>query len=263
MLISVFAITFIILCFTNCENSNETADTSKIMVRLTDAPGDYEEVNIEVVDVMMKTNTDPDETRGWVSLSNIDRGIYNLLDFTGGVSLLVAEGQVPSGYLGQLRLVLGTNNTIKKGGQVYPLSTPSGQQSGLKLKINETLVPGITYELMMDFNVDKSIVKAGNSGKYNLHPVITISSTATSGSIKGKINPILEGFQVVASVEVGNETISAYANEQGMFQLYGVPAGTYRLTLTPEVASGKTPLVIEDVMVVNGEITNIGVVSFE
>ncbi|WP_418264351.1 DUF4382 domain-containing protein [Flavobacterium faecale] len=257
-LASILSIAFLSLFFSACENNSESTDTSKIMVRLTDAPGDYEEVNIEVIDVMMKANTDLDDSRGWVSLGDIGRGTYNLLDFTGGVSLLIAEDNVPSGYLGQLRLVLGTNNTIKKNGEIYPLKTPSAQQSGLKLKINETLIPGVTYEFMMDFNVDKSIVKAGNSGKYNLHPVITISTTATSGIIKGAIDPVLEGYQVMASVEVGTETISAYANEQGMFQLYGIPAGTYTVTLTPEVASGKEIKTVSDVVVTNGITTDIG-----
>jgi hypothetical protein len=40
----------------------------------------------------------------------------------------------------------------------------------------------------------------------------------------------------------------------GEFQLNGVPAGTYTLTLTPEVASGKAPIIINNVIVVNGKL---------
>jgi hypothetical protein len=261
-LITIFTIVLIGLLYVGCANNSETSDgSSKIMVRLTDAPGDYEEVNIEVVDVLMKATSDSDDSKGWVSLGDIGKGTYNLLNFTGGVSLLIAQGNVPSGYLGQLRLILGENNTIKKNGIIYHLDTPSAQQSGLKLKINQTLMAGIVYEFMMDFNVDKSIVKAGNSGKFNLHPVITISTMATSGIIKGKISPILEGFQVMASVEVGSTTISAYANELGMFQLNGIPAGTYTVKITPDLASGKEIKMISNVVVSNGMMTSIGDIS--
>ncbi|WPR72384.1 DUF4382 domain-containing protein [Flavobacterium sp. NG2] len=256
---SFLAITLVCLLNISCENSKDSAETSKVMVRLTDAPGDYEEVYIEVVDVLMKASTDDNDKSGWVSLGDIGKGTYNLLELTGGHSLLIAEGDVPSGYVGQIRLILGDNNTVKKNGVVYHLDTPSAQQSGLKLKINETLMPGIVYEFMMDFDVDKSIVKAGNSGKFNLHPVINISTSATSGIIRGTINPPLENdLQAMASVQVGETTVSAYTNLEGTFQLYGLPAGTYTVTITPDVASGKAIKTITNVVVTNGMITNIG-----
>jgi hypothetical protein len=37
----------------------------------------------------------------------------------------------------------------------------------LKLKINQTLVAGAM--ILLDFDVARSVVKAGNSGNYNLH----------------------------------------------------------------------------------------------
>lgn len=260
-----FVICLMSLLFLGCENSNEGTDdsgTSKIMVRLTDAPGDYDEVNIDVQDVKIKaSNEDGDD--GWVSIGNITPGVYNLLDLTAGVTVLIAENSVASGYMGQIRLILGENNTVAKDGVYYPLKTPSAQQSGLKLKINQTLLPGYTYDFLLDFDVANSIVKeAGQSGKHILHPVINISTTVSSGAIKGKISPVLVGYQVEASVVVGDVTITAYANEQGNFQLNGVPAGTYTVILTPDVASGKLPISVANVNVINGQVTDIGNISF-
>jgi hypothetical protein len=74
--------------------------------------------------------------------------VYNLLDLTAGVNVLLADNLVPSGKLGQIRLLLGDKNTVVVG--IRPiLKTPSAQQSGLKLKINQTLVAGATYEFML------------------------------------------------------------------------------------------------------------------
>lgn len=245
--------------FTAC--TDKDSDQSRVTVRLTDAPGDYDEVNVEVIDVLIKSNTSPEEG-GWVSLGNVTPTVYNLLDLTGGVTALLAENSVPSGKLGQIRLVLGTNNTVVKDGVTYDLTTPSGQQSGLKLLVNTILQPDFTYDFLIDFDVEKSIVvEAGGSGNYNLNPVLRVSAQVNSGAIKGTVAPA--NVQTLVSIPLGDTTISAYTNEQGIFQLNGVPSGTYTVTLTPDPASELAIKTIENVVVTNGQITDVGSVNLE
>ncbi|MDQ6528867.1 DUF4382 domain-containing protein [Flavobacterium sp. LHD-85] len=235
-------------------DSNDGSQTSKVSVRMTDAPGDYDQVNVEVLDVKIKSTSETGED-GWVSIGNIKPGIYNLLDLTGGVNVLLADNEVASGYLGQIRLILGEHNTVVKDGTTYPLKTPSAQQSGLKLKVNQTLTAGVTYDFLLDFDVEHSVVvEAGNSGNFNLHPVIRVSTNATSGIIKGIVTPFT--FQSLVSVQVGDTTVSAYTDELGVFQLNGIPAGTYSVTITLDASSQLPALVVPNVVVVNGQITN-------
>lgn len=259
--VGFFAMTVLGLFLTGCSNSGDSTGTSGVMVRLSDAPGDYKEVNVEVKDVLIKSNSNTDD-QGWVSIGK-NPGVYNLLDLTGGVTALLADNTIASGNLGQIRLLLGDNNTVVlKDGTTHKLSTPSAQQSGLKLKVNQTLLADKTYEFLLDFDVEHSIVvQAGGSGIYNLHPVIRVSTKETSGSIKGTISPLLVGFQVLASVQVGTTTVSAYANAEGVFQLDGLPVGTYTVTLTPDIASGKVVKTIAGVVVVNGTIADMGNIS--
>lgn len=247
---------FSVLILASCSSSdgNDGTQTSKVSVRMTDAPGDYDQVNVEVLDVKIKSNSETGED-GWVSIGNIKPGVYNLLDLTGGVNVLLADNEVPSGYLGQMRLILGDKNTVVKDGVTYPLKTPSAQQSGLKLKVNQTLTAGATYDFLLDFDVEHSVVvEAGNSGNFNLHPVIRVSTSATSGIIKGIVTPFT--FQSLVSVQVGDTTVSAYTDELGVFQLNGIPAGTYSVTITPDASSQLPALVVPNVVVVNGQITN-------
>lgn len=239
----------------SCSGDASEGQTARLSVRMADAPGNYDEVNVEVVDVQMKADAGSDDT-GWVSVGSITPGIYNLLSLTGGSSILLADNEVPTIHLGQMRLLLGTHNTVKKGGIIYPLNTPSGQQSGLKLTINETLVAGVSYDYFLDFDVDHSVTRAGNSGNYNLHPVIHVSSTATSGVIKGTLGPA--GFQVVASIDVDGLAVSTYADATGKYQFNGVPAGSYTVNFTPDSSSGHTALVVPNVVVVNGSANNMG-----
>lgn len=261
--LEILLLTLLLCLFlTSCNNNDDNnVQTSKVSVRMSDAPGDYDEVNVEVLDVKIKNNSETGED-GWVSIGNITPGVYNLLDLTGGVNVLLADNEVPSGFLGQIRLVLGEHNTVVKDGVSYPLKTPSAQQSGLKLKINQTLVSGVTYDFLLDFDVEHSVVvQAGSSGNYNLHPVIRVSTTATSGAIKGIVTPIT--VQSLISVQVGDVIVSAYTNESGAFQLNGVPAGTYTVTITPDPTSALPPLVVPNIVVVNGQITNMNTLALQ
>jgi hypothetical protein len=127
--------------------------------------------------------------------------------------------------------------------------------------INQTLIGGISYDFLMDFDADHSVVKAGNSGIYNLHPVVRVTTAATSGVIKGTIANFAVAKQVLVSVVVGTETVSTFANAKGIFQLNGVSPGTYIVTLTPDPTSGLLAKTIPDVTVVNGAVKDMGSIT--
>ncbi len=247
---------FASLFFYNC--SNESTNTARVQVLLVDAPGDYDEVNIDIKDILINRTG---EENGWESIGNVQQGVYNLLEFTGGAEALLADTELPSGDIKQIRLLLGDNNTVKIDGEVKKLDTPSAQQSGLKLQLNTTLTDGILYTFILDFDADKSVVKAGNSGKYNLKPVIRVTTEATTGAITGKINP----FEYLASVSAYNETdsISTQTDSLGKFFLKGVYPGTYKLKITPDTLSGFEPKELENVVVTLGNVTDVGTVNFE
>jgi hypothetical protein len=246
----------------NDDDNSNTQGTSTISVKLMDAPGDYEHVYVDVVDVMVKINDASDDENGWESLEAINPGVYDLLELTGGVNVLLADDyEVPSGTLNQIRLILGSDNSIVIDGETFPLMTPSAQQSGLKIQLNETLLPNIAYTFLLDFDVDESIVNAGNSGNIILKPVIRASAEATTGTISGNVLPL--GTQIEVSATNGTETVSAYTDVDGNFLLVGLNPGIYTVTITPDVTSELTPFVIENVEVTSESNTNIGNIILE
>jgi hypothetical protein len=235
---------------------------SKFEVRLTDAPGDYRAVNLDVQQVQVHVSDD-DNANGWQSLGLIRPGIYNVMDYTNGNSALLTSADFPAGKISQIRLILGNNNTLTlRDGTVVPLNTPSAQQSGLKLKIDAVLVRDVTYQLVLDFDVAKSIVARGN-GAYNLKPVIRTVTTAVAGGIRGTATPAAARPLVLAirTSVAPNDTLSTTADATGGFLLRGVPAGTYRvelLTASPYRNATRT-----GVVVANDQITDLGAVSVQ
>ncbi|MEN7550869.1 DUF4382 domain-containing protein [Rapidithrix thailandica] len=246
-----------ILSLTACNNDDEVS-TARFQVKLTDAPADYDEVNVDIQGIRINT-TDGEE--GWVDLDGVHTGVYNLLDFTAGSDTLLADVILPVGTVHQLRLVVGDNNSLKIGDDILPLKTPSGQQSGLKLNIDAELKEGITYTLILDFDAARSVVKAGNSGKYNLKPVIRATAEANSGSIKGWIVP-LEADATVLAIQ-GTDTLGTYPDAMGNFLFRGVKPGTYQVNIIPENLFDYDEVVIEDVHVKTGEVSNLGEISVE
>ncbi len=246
----------------NDDSSSPAQGNSQISVKLMDAPGDFEHVYIDVVDVMVKVNDASDDESSWQSLNAINTGIYDLLELTGGVNvLLVDDFEVLSGTLNQIRLVLGENNSVVIDGETFPLNTPSAQQSGLKIQVNTTLLPNIAYTFLLDFDVDESIVLAGNSGNINLKPVIRASVEASTGTISGSILPL--GVQTEITATNGIETISAYADVDGNFMLVGLSPGIYTVTIDPDPVSGLVSTVIENVEVTLESNTNLGLITLE
>lgn len=237
--------------FYSCSNDDDqNANSARLVVHMTDAPGDYDQVWVDVVDVRIKADASTGE-EGWTSLGNVNAGVYDLLSLTGGVTQLLAEANVPAGQLGQIRLVLGNNNSVVINGESQPLSTPSAQQSGLKLMVNQNLEAGKRYEYLLDFNVDQSIVSAGSSGGYVLKPVIRLAAMEGTGIISGEIQPSLT--QAVVRARNAANDISAYTDENGNFMLHGVPAGTYQITITSPASSGIPVKTMNNIVITSGQ----------
>jgi hypothetical protein len=228
-LFAVLLLTVSSALFLACQkDSSASAGKGKLQVYLTDDPGNYDEVVIDVQDI--KINYSSDSLNGWQSLSNIKSGPYDILRLVNGKDTLIGDADLNSGKIEQIRLILGPNNFVKVGGQTIPLQTPSAQQSGLKLNIHQDVNAGITYKLLLDFDAARSIVQTGN-GKYILKPVIRTTLEAIGGSIRGYVLP--NTFNTAVFALQGTDTVAGTYTSNGSYTLKGINAGTYTLAFVP------------------------------
>jgi hypothetical protein len=234
----------------SCIKDDHETGIAFLDIRVTDAPANFDQVNVEIIGIEVTGSG-----TGTVALG-VTPGIYNLLDFTGGVDTLIASGGIPAGKMQQVRLLLGANNSIVVDGVTYPLATPSAMQSGLKLQVHRELVAGVSYSLLLDFDAAQSVVEQGN-GQYSLKPVIRVVSEAINGSISGTINPAVGLVPVTASD--GNSFYSSYTDSTGYFLVSGLPAGTYDVYLSP--LPPLTADTLSGVAVVVGQNTDVGQIN--
>ena len=207
----------------------------------------------------------------------------DLTQLVNGVSINLGSISVPAGTYQQVRLILASNppsgpyaNYVTVGtgssAQTYPLFTPSAQQSGLKVNGQFTVAANGQVNLTMDFNACRSVVLAGNSGKYLLKPVINLLDDDSSGSISGTLSSAADAGAVVMAEDAQGHILRstvAMADSSGTtasFTLAPIPAasGPYNVVIAPPAPASTTPspnfvpTVLTGVPVTPGALTSLG-----
>lgn len=234
-------------------------------IKLTDAPGDYQEVNIDVQALRIHFTPDSvDTTAGegkWIDLP-VEPMKVNLLDLTNGVDTLLASADLDPGHYRELRLILGPDNSVMVDSTIQNLKVPSGQQSGYKIKFKTDLEAGEELDVTIDFDAGQSVHKAGNSGKYILKPVLKAfvenGDSVEVGSISGTVEPADANASVFAIMD--DDTSSTATNDQGEFLIEGLEDGQYDLSIEPgnDQYSDTT---LTNITVEEGEETEVGTIT--
>ncbi len=203
-LFSILLLAFLSACGGSSGGGSLEDSTGTVSVALTDAAtDDYQAVYVTIdrIDVLA---TDQDSESGtWVTVAEPAK-TYNLLDLVNGVFASLGQEIITTGTYGQLRLIIGeiaedaenildithpyANYVIDQNDESHELKVPSGLQTGLKITSGFEIYPGGMTELILDFDASRSVVKAGNSGKYLLKPTIKILEVTNSADIYGIVS---------------------------------------------------------------------------
>lgn len=254
--LAVFALFMLLQQSCKKDNNNSNPSGNPVFsVKLIDAPSAYDAVNVEIVGMEANIGT------GWITLAMDNSGVYNLLGFTNGNSLaLINDVVLDPCTLSELRLILGTNNTVVVDGVSHELTTPSGQTSGYKVKMDsQHLIAGGVYYLVIDFNTQKSVHVTGN-GKYMLKPVVAGYLETSIGSIAGTISPIEGAYYVEATT--ATDTSGTYINQtNGQFLISAVMPGQYDVKFFPN--AGHIEKIVPGLVVTVGQTTQMGTITIE
>jgi len=189
---------------------NGGSATGTLSLGLTDSPTDlYSAVYVTLREIQVhSTGESPESESGWITLATPNK-TYNLLELRDGIVEGLGEGPLPAGGYTQMRLRIGptpddspnilcqshpfANYVIDADDdEIHELKVPSGEQTGIKIVNNFEIAPNQTTELIIDFDANKSVVKAGNSGNYNLKPTIKVLSTQNFTLLQGQVREFVE-----------------------------------------------------------------------
>ena len=241
-------------CDSNSIGTTE-GDAAYLKILVTDSPAEYDSVVIVFSEFSANINS------LWYHMRQ-DPVRVNLLEWTNGKTYTLTSSEVPIGQCTQIRFkideaYIGVNN------EVLELDVPSGSTSGLKLGTDFTIKEGITYNMILDFDVDKSVVVLGSEKHpkgYKLKPQIRVIVDANVGSISGTVlNPEQLPW---AYALTDNDTVTSTKVDtaSGYFRLSFLPEDTY--TVLIEDTSGRS-YTKESVLVKAKQDNNLGEITLE
>ena len=245
-------------------DTSTSGSTGTVSVKLADAPScGYDHVYITIDKVRINASaTAADTDSGWTDIMVSPTQRFDLLTLSNGVLATLGEAPLAAGHYSQIELVLAANDSttplansvVPTGGTETALTTPSAQQSGLKLNADITVTANQLADVVLDFNACKSIVRAGNSGKYLLKPVIAVTPNFISG-VSGYVDATLANGNTLVTVQQSGTVVKATAPDStGQFLLEPVAPGSYDLVIT---APGRATTVITGVQVASNTVTAI------
>lgn len=236
----------------SCSGSGD-GGTGTLGVGLTDAPGDYLHVFVTIDEVQVKKQGANEGESGWTTvLIPSPQKTFDLLELQNGVIADLGIAELGAGQYNQMRLILGTdpddpdvhpyaNYLVIEGEEgedpvEVQLKVPSGLQTGIKIVHGFTIVADGATEIILDFDANKSIVEAGESGNWLLKPTIKVLETLNN-SVSGIVDP--PGARVSAQLYDANAIPldqvkiegATTSDENGVYLIY-LPPNTYNIVAT-------------------------------
>ncbi|MDP2065341.1 MAG: DUF4382 domain-containing protein [Hydrogenophaga sp.] len=243
------------------------APIGSLRFAVTDAPAcGYDQVNVTLQKVRVhQSATAADGDTGWSEVVLTPEKRVDLLTLTNGVLEELGQTSLPAGKYTQLRLVLAdntsaaplANSVVPTGGAETALDTPSAAQSGLKLNVDIDVPAGQLADFVIDFDACKSVVPRGNSGRFNLKPVIRVIPRLTDAGLRvvGYVAPAIANTGTQVSLQLNGTPVKAtLPDASGTFVLYPVPVGSYDLVVT---AAGRATSVMTSVPVTTATVTTV------
>lgn len=262
--IAVLAVVSATFLFYSCQkdvSGNGQSDLNKphtATIYLTDHQTPvFDSVFIDIQRLEVKLEDDTLPNGGWVNL-NIRAGVYNILRFRNGLDTLFATGTLPNARIRKIRLTLGTQNSVMKNGQSFPLIVKDeDRQVVANLESSNFDVSNGQVLFWIDFDAGNSIQVnnsgSGNNNGYRLKSHIKIFSRSNSGRIEGKVLP--RAANPIVKAIIGSDTSTAIPDNDGEFKIVGLNAGVYKVLYDGQ--NGYLDTTINNVVVRNREDTHL------
>jgi hypothetical protein len=158
MLVAFACLTVLLLSTCKKETAN---GNSTVAVRLQDAPGHWDRCMVEVRGIRLFSSVN-----GWITIPISDT-VIDILQLQ-DTSVLLGMVNLNAGTITEADLLLGVHDSITIGGATFVVSFLAGDSDDVAIKVNDTILPGGSFTLVLDLNAAQSFYQ-GDDGGWHMH----------------------------------------------------------------------------------------------
>jgi hypothetical protein len=265
-----------------CTKNDIKASRGNVSIFLTDGPGEFDSVFIDITKVEVKVDNDSlhkhhddhgkdDDDRDdhekrkdgygeWVDI-NFTPAIIDILSLRNGVETKLGDANIAAGTVRKIRITLGSQNRVVVGGKSNTLELKNETNNLLYVKLSSKhrqRSADSSTKVWVDFDIARSIYE--KEGKYYLKPVLRPFCNDNYGEVEGKVLPLAAKAVVRITNGAGFDGV-ALPNREGEFKLRGLESGTY--TVTVEGIAPYLKETISNVVVTKGKDTELGTITLK
>lgn len=231
----ILGVALLSVLFMGCDNA-ASENRSLVNILLVDAPGDFEQVWIEVlgVEILPSGSRGSAENASWVSIPyQAASNLVRISDLVNEERLLIGRTEIQSGMVSKVKLLLGSELYLIQDETRIDLNTNSDFENQLEIDINVNALSGNSYDIILDFDLARSVVRTDN-GNYQLDPRIRAFESGVAAIIRGSILPRTVKPHIY--VHSDTDTLTTLTGNNGGFYLQGIPPNDYQITIDAPVS---------------------------
>lgn len=212
--------------------TDEMGGNGKALVnlRLIDAPGDFDEAWVEILGVeILQGRSRTSSEANWIFIeyqpANQQVDISKLV---GDGVLLLGRAEIPEGTISKIRLILGQDHYLVRNGERRSLNLAPGE-SEVELDVDYALENSFSYDIYLDFDLDRSVKPTSDPLEFNLFPKVRTFVRQGTSEISGRIRPP-EARPVLYAIQ-GSDSLSTLTNSLGEYTFLGLKGGRHTLRI--------------------------------
>ena len=168
----------------------------------------------------------------------------NIFELRNGLTESLSDVQVPVGTISSFSLIIEAAEITLTDGRNFDLNVPSGDTSGLKVKVSPEVELSEDDEvtILLDFDLSQSFVPLGSDNSpngirgFNFKPTVKATNLAASGTIKGIVvdsdtDEALSNVQVSIFDDNDDLYTTTFTESSGEFIILGVEEGSYTVRI--------------------------------
>ena len=213
-------------------------------MKITATPADtINELILDIQRIEVAVSDEPDKEGEWTSLDFAGR-TQDMKKLTNGKIIQLSDQYFPvKGTIRKVKVVFGTNNSIKTTGGVRKLIIPNELSQGVILNdVVVNLYPNVICSTIIDMNNVVSLEES--TGNYLLNSSIRVYSESLGHALHGSVSP--KEAHATVMIKKDKESFLSFPEQDGMFVFKGLKEGEWEIHVLANKSSGFRDTIFKD-----------------